>query len=250
MTSTPSSLPQPPNSPDTNDVEGVEKKKWGKGKIAGVVGGGCCSLILLVFIIMVIVAIATGGGNDAPDATATTEAATELEATEEEATTEPEPTEEPTTEPEATEEEATEEEPTEEATTEAEATTEEAEPTEEAATEAEEEAPAESDAETWAASVEKTTLLGEDDWQSLCGGDYSLGICWISDVTAERVGDLEVTIQLTGSDAEAKQLAEGAANTIFSTAGFDHEDLDWVIVYGADGVVIDQKKRSDYPYLS
>lgn len=91
--------------------------------------------------------------------------------------------------------------------------------------------------------------MGSSDWQEACGGDYSLGMCWITGISADRVGTLNVTIQLTGSDAEAKELAEGAANYIFAGAGPEHEDLNWVVVHGADGVVIKQKQRSDYPLL-
>ncbi|OFT48889.1 hypothetical protein HMPREF3159_13275 [Brachybacterium sp. HMSC06H03] len=223
--------PTSPTPPDARDPEGAPPasgpKSWSKGKLAGVIGGGCCGLILLAVIGIVILGTIIGPDDDAePSASATT--------TEEPAAPEEEPAMEETTE-----EEAPSEEPTSEAAE---------EPTEEETTEAEAEAPAE-DPEAWASEVEETALMGSADWQEMCGGDYSLGACWISDVTSTSVGTLDVTLQLNGSDAEAKGLAEGAANIIFSTAGPAHEDLEWVVVYDASGVVIDQKKRSDYPLL-
>ncbi|WP_010549632.1 hypothetical protein [Brachybacterium paraconglomeratum] len=219
-----------PTPPDARDPEGVPPasgpKSWSKGKLAGIIGGGCCGLILLAVIGIVILGTIIGPDDDAePPASATT--------TEEPAATEEEPAVEETAE-----EEAPSEEPTSEAAE---------EPTEET-TEAEAEAPAE-DPEAWASEIEASALMGSADWQEMCGGDYSLGACWISDVTSTSVGTLDVTLQLNGSDPEAKGLAEGAANIIFSTAGPAHEDLEWVVVYDASGVVIDQKKRSDYPLL-
>lgn len=223
--------PTSPTPPDARDPEDVPPasgpKSWSKGKLAGIIGGGCCGLILLAVIGIVILGTIIGPDDAAePSASATT--------TEEPAATEEEPAVEETTE-----EEAPSEEPTSEAAE---------EPTQEETTEAEAEAPAE-DPEAWASEVEETALMGSADWQEMCGGDYSLGACWISDVTSTSTGTLDVTLQLEGSDAEAKGLAEGAANIIFSTAGPAHEDLEWVVVYDASGVVIDQKKRSDYPLL-
>ncbi|MCZ4325723.1 hypothetical protein [Brachybacterium paraconglomeratum] len=225
--------PTPPDARDPEDVPPASgPKSWSKGKLAGIIGGGCCGLLLLAVIGIVILGTIIGPDDDAePSASATTTA--------EPAATEEEPEVEETTEAEAPSEEPSSEEPSSEAAE---------EPAEEETTEAEAEAPAE-DPEAWASEVEETALMGSADWQEMCGGDYSLGACWISDVTSTSVGTLDVTLQLNGSDAEAKGLAEGAANIIFSTAGPAHEDLAWVVVYDASGVVIDQKKRSDYPLL-
>lgn len=236
-----SEVPQPPEP-----APGPEKKPWSRGKKAGVIGGGCCGVLALTFLGLLILGLVLGpteepeSPDDPTTIAETEEPAAEDPATEPESDTEPEsePSEEPTEEPSETSSPDTEpsEEPAEEEPSEG-----EAEPTSEA--------PAEDDAQIWASSVEETALMGSADWQELCGGDYSLGACWITDVSATNVGTLDVTLQLTGSDPESKELADGAANTIFSTAGFDHEDLQWVVVYGADGVVIKQKQRSDFPYL-
>ncbi|HJF51252.1 MAG TPA: hypothetical protein K8W24_15930 [Brachybacterium paraconglomeratum] len=226
--------PTSPTPPDARDPEGAPlasgPKSWSKGKLAGVIGGGCCGLLLLAVIGIVILGTIIGPTGDAePSASATT--------TEEPAATEEEPAVEETTEAEAPSEEPPSEEPSSEAAE---------EPVEEETTEAE--APAE-DPAAWAAEVEASALMGSADWQELCGGDYSLGICWISDVTSTSVGTLDVTLQLNGSDEESQYYAEGVANTFFATAAYEHEDLEWVVVYDASGVVIDQKKRSDYPLL-
>lgn len=221
--------PPSPTQPDSDTETASVKPKWSKGKLAGAIGGGCCGLILLALIGLMILGLIFGPTEDPEPSSAPTTAEETTEAPAEE-TTEAEPTEEATTE--APVEETTEEEPVEEATSEP------------------EEQPAEADdPQAWAAAVEETALVGSTDWQEACGGDYSLGMCWITDVSADRIGNLNVTIQLTGSDAESKDLAEGAANYIFATAGPEHEDLNWVIVHGADGVVIKQKQRSDYPLL-
>lgn len=228
----------------------MEKKPWSKGKKAGVIGGGCCGILALGFLGLLLLGLIIGPTEE-PGASAEP---TTIEETEEppaeEPTTEPEPTEDPeqTTDPEPTEEPTEEpsEEPSEEPTEEPEPSEEPTEEEEEPEEEPTEDAPAADDPQAWADEVEQSALMGSTDWQEMCDGDYSLGICWIADVSADRIGTLNVTIQLTGSDAEAKDLAEGAANAIFVTAGFEHEDLDWVVVYGADGTVIKQKKRSDY----
>ena len=105
------------------------------------------------------------------------------------------------------------------------------------------------DPAAWASDVEKTALMGSESFQDAAGSPESAAY-WITKVSATHVGQLHVTLQLTGNDAEAEDIAERAANYVFATAGPEHDELDWVIVEGADGVVIVQKHRGDYPLLS
>lgn len=202
--------------------------KRSKGKIAAIAGGGCCGALVLVVLVIAIVGAIVGPTEPSASAPATTVVPAEE--------TSSAPIEETTA--------AKETEP---------ATEESADPSEEPAektTTPEQTTAAEEDPGAWAAEVESSALMGSSDWQELCGGDYSLGICWISDVTSTSVGTLDVTLQLNGKDEESEYYAEGVANTFFTTAAYEHEDLEWVVVYDASGVVIDQKKRSDYPLLA
>ena len=105
------------------------------------------------------------------------------------------------------------------------------------------------DSSEWAKKVEKDALMGAKGWSEVCGGDYSRGVCWISNVDATTKGQLKVTLQLNGADAESSALAESAINYVFASAGPTHGDLEWVIAQDASGTVILQKSRSDMKAL-
>ena len=210
---------------DTSKLKNASKQQ----KIIGC--GGCLAVLLVLFVIFWIIGTVAGPSEPEKETTATT--TTQAPATEKaKPTKEAKPTEKPKP-------------------TEAPKPTEEAKPTEapkpEKPTEkkkAEKPNPSE-----WAKQVEKDALMGASDWSEVCGGDYSRGVCWISDVDATTEGQLKVTLQLNGSDAESEALTEAAINYIFASAGPAHEELDWVIAQDASGTVIMQKSRSDMKAL-
>lgn len=216
---------------DTSKLKNASKQQ----KMIGC--GGCLAVVLVLFVIFWI--IGTVAGPSEPEKEATATATTQAPATEKaKPTKEAKPTEKPK--------------PSEKPKpTETPKPTKEAKPTaapkpEKPAEKKKAEKPNPSE---WAKQVEKDALMGASDWSEVCGGDYSRGVCWISDVDATTEGQLKVTLQLNGSDAESEALAEAAINYIFASAGPGHEELDWVIAQDASGTVIMQKSRSDMKAL-
>lgn len=133
-------------------------------------------------------------------------------------------------------------------TTQAEETTEEAPETtpEEESDEAPED-PAE-DPQAWADGVANEVIVanaGEGKkWADTCGGS---GWCaYVTDVSADNVGDLKVTLQVTPGATENEELARSTASFIVLSAADDHPELSWVEVYDGTGVIIDQFQRSDF----
>lgn len=206
---------------DTSKLKNASKQQ----KMIGC--GGCLAVVLVLFVIFGIIGTVAGPSEPEKEATATT--TTQAPATEKakpakeaKPTEKPKPSEKPKPKP-----------------------TEAPKP-EKPAEKKKAEKPNPSE---WAKQVEKDALMGASDWSEVCGGDYSRGVCWISDVDATTEGQLKVTLQLNGSDAESEALAEAAINYIFASAGPGHEELDWVIAQDASGTVIMQKSRSDMKAL-
>lgn len=210
---------------DTSKLKNASKQQ----KMIGC--GGCLAVVLVLFVIFWI--IGTVAGPSEPEKEATATATTQAPATEKaKPTKEAKPTEKPKP-------------------TEAPKPTKEAKPTAAPKPEkpAEKKKADKPNPSEWAKRVEKDALMGASDWSEVCGGDYSRGVCWIGDVDATTEGQLKVTLQLNGSDAESEALAEAAINYIFASAGPSHEELDWVIAQDASGTVIMQKSRSDMKAL-
>lgn len=216
---------------DTSKLKNASKQQ----KMIGC--GGCLAVVLVLFVIFWI--IGTVAGPSEPEKEATATATTQAPAAEKaKPTKEAKPTEKPK--------------PSEKPKpTETPKPTEEAKPTEAPKPEkpAEKKKAEKPNPSEWAKKVEKDALMGASDWSEVCDGDYSRGICWIGDVDATTEGQLNVTLQLNGSDAESEALAEAAINYIFASAGPTHEELDWVIAQDASGTVIMQKSRSDMKAL-
>ncbi|MCT1710281.1 hypothetical protein [Dermabacter hominis] len=220
---------------DTSKLKNVSKQQ----KMIGC--GGCLAVALVLFVIFWIIGTVAGPSEPEKEAKATT--TTQAPATEKaEPAKEAKPTEKPKPKP---------SENPKPKPTEAPKPTEEAKPTEAPKPEkpAEKKKAEKPNPSEWAKQVEKDALMGASDWSEVCGGDYSRGVCWISDVDATTEGQLKVTLQLNGSDAESEALAEAAINYIFASAGPGHEELDWVIAQDASGTVIMQKSRSDMKAL-
>lgn len=210
---------------DTLKLKNVSKQQ----KMIGC--GGCLAVALVLFVIFWIIGTVAGPSEPEKEAKATT--TTQAPATEKaKPTKEAKPTEKPKP-------------------TEAPKPTKEAKPTAAPKPEkpAEKKKADKPNPSEWAKRVEKDALMGASDWSEVCGGDYSRGVCWIGDVDATTEGQLKVTLQLNGSDAESEALAEAAINYIFASAGPSHEELDWVIAQDASGTVIMQKSRSDMKAL-
>ncbi|MCT2056909.1 hypothetical protein M3D53_09935 [Dermabacter hominis] len=211
---------------DTSKLKNASKQQ----KMIGC--GGCLAVVLVLFVVFWIIGTVTGPSE--PEKEATTAAAT----TQAPATEKAKPTKEakPTGKPKPTE---------------APKPTGKPKPTEAPKPEkpAEKKKAEKPNPSEWAKKVEEDALMGASDWSEVCGGDYSRGICWIGDVDATTEGQLKVTLQLNGSDAESEALAEAAINYIFASAGPMHEELDWVIAQDASGTVIMQKSRSDMKAL-
>lgn len=210
---------------DTLKLKNVSKQQ----KMIGC--GGCLAVALVLFVIFWIIGTVAGPSEPEKEAKATT--TTQAPATEKaKPTKEAKPTEKPKP-------------------TEAPKPTKEAKPTAAPKPEkpAEKKKADKPNPSEWAKRVEKDALMGASDWSEACGGDYSRGVCWIGDVDATTEGQLKVTLQLNGSDAESEALAEAAINYIFASAGPSHEELDWVIAQDASGTVIMQKSRSDMKAL-
>ena len=222
---------------DTSKLKNASKQQ----KMIGC--GGCLAVVLVLFVIFWIIGTVAGPSEpEKPEKEATTATATTQAPAAEKAkpTKEAKPTEKPKPKPA--------EKPT---PSEAPKPTKEAKPTEAPKPEkpaAKKKADKPNPSE-WAKRVEKDALMGASDWSEVCGGDYSRGVCWIGDVDATTEGQLKVTLQLNGSDAESEALAEAAINYIFASAGPAHEELDWVIAQDASGTVIMQKSRSDMKAL-
>ena len=220
---------------DTSKLKNASKQQ----KMVGC--GGCLAVVLVLFVIFWIIGTVAGPSEpEKPEKEATTTAATTQAPATEKA--------KPTKEAEPTEKPKPSEKPK---PTEASKPTEEAKPTEAPKPEkpAEKKKAEKPNPSEWAKKVEEDALMGESDWSEVCGGDYSRGICWIGDIDATTEGQLKVTLQLNGSDAESEALAEAAINYIFASAGPAHEELDWVIAQDASGTVIMQKSRSDMKAL-
>ena len=213
---------------DTSKLKNASKQQ----KMIGC--GGCLAVVLVLFVIFWII-----GTVAEPEKEATATATTQAPAVEKaKPTKEAKPTEKPK--------------PSEKPKpTETPKPTKEAKPTEAPKPEkpAEKKKADKPNPSEWAKRVEKDALMGASDWSEVCGGDYSRGVCWIGGVDATTEGQLKVTLQLNGSDAESEALAEAAINYIFASAGPSHEELDWVIAQDASGTVIMQKSRSDMKAL-
>lgn len=126
-----------------------------------------------------------------------------------------------------------------------------AEETDQATAEEESEAATEEPAEDpqeWADGIADEVIVanaGEGkEWADTCGG---AGWCaYVTEVSADNVGDLKVTLQVTPGDAENEELARSTASFIMLSAADDHPELSWVEVYDGTGVIIDQFQRSDF----
>lgn len=219
------------------------KKRRSPFKIAGL---GCLGLLALIFIIGLIGAAMSGTLGQAPEPEETTEQTQAAEATPDQTT--PSATEEP--EPEETT-------PAPAETTEAPEPTPAEETTEAEETQAPEETEAADDSpEAWAETMEAQakTLNGVPEggsWRDSdgCTSDPANWRCINQGATATSKGSLKVTLQIPGDDPAAEELADQAANGYLTALAPEHDDLRWVIVQDATGVVIDQKQPSDLPAL-
>lgn len=93
----------------------------------------------------------------------------------------------------------------------------------------------------------KASLSVEESFTEVCG--VVSWACPITDLRVKPEGDasqLEVFVQ----ESLDRESAERTALSVFNFVGADNAWLDWVIVYGADGVVAGQMQRSEVPLLT
>lgn len=99
----------------------------------------------------------------------------------------------------------------------------------------------------WAKKVEADLLanLAAKRFTDTCGQVH--WSCEISDVSADAIGTLMVTVQEPVID---KATAEKTATNIFNFVGRDFKDLNWVVINNSQGVVAGQVMRSSVPLMN
>lgn len=101
-------------------------------------------------------------------------------------------------------------------------------------------------AQDWADGIRDDMLEanGVTDFADTC--DFAQILCSTVNVRANAVGTVYFTVQETDWD---KERAKSLGLLVFNTIGKDHPELSYVVVEGADEVVIGQLSRSDVPLL-